>query len=290
MASVKTVLFLGFCLSDWIVITAEQNFGPKVENVRWLSLDFKTILTWSVQKSNNTYQYNVFFAEDEDPEWVESEECSQVSDLECDLSNHLKPSDRTYTADIQTIPDTGSYDPDELPHTFSPPFNPYKDSNISAVHFTVEAVDETTVTVNIKDTLTSVHLGEKQLTIRDIFKKDLKYKISYYKSGSTGKRDILSDSSMAQVSGLDPGQSYCFMVAAYIPSRTKPLKQGAWSQQRCTEGYKNVLQELSVGAWVGGIFILLTVLILISTVTVLCYRRNKQRYETTQTSQASAPI
>ena len=51
----------------------------------------------------------------------------------------------------------------------------------------MEPVDEKTVTVNITDTLTSVHVGGKQLTIRDIFKKDLKYKISYYKSGSTGK-------------------------------------------------------------------------------------------------------
>ncbi|XP_060939705.1 tissue factor-like [Limanda limanda] len=287
MASLKTILFLGVCLSDWIVITAEQNFGPKVENVRWLSLDFKTILTWTVPKSNHTY--HVLFW-DQDPEWEESEECSQVSDLECDLSNHLMPFDRTYTADIQTIPDTMSYDPDELPHTFSPSFNPYKESNISAMQFTVEEVDEKTVTVNITDTLTSVHFGEKQLTIRDIFKKDLKYKISYYKSGSTGKRDILSDSSIAEVSGLDPGQSYCFMVAAYITSRTKPLKQGAWSQHWCMEGYRNFLQGLSVGAWVGGIFIFLTVLVLISTVTVLCYRRNKQRYETTQTSQTSGPI
>ncbi|XP_034468642.1 tissue factor-like [Hippoglossus hippoglossus] len=288
MASLKAVLFLGVCLSAWIVITAEQHFGPKVENVHWLSLDFKTILKWTVKKSNHTYQYNVRFSEDGDLHWNDCEDCSAVSDLECDFSNDLRPFDRTYTADIQTLPDTTDYDPEELPHTLSPPFNPYKDSKISAVQFTVEPVDERRVTVNITDTLTSVHVNGKQLTIRDIFKKDLKYKISYYKSGSTGKRDIKSDSSMAEVSKLDAGQSYCFMVAAYISSRT--TNQGAWSQQLCTEGYRGVLQELSIGAWVGAVFILLTVIILISTVTVLCYRRYKQRYETTQTSQASTPV
>lgn len=59
--------------------------------------------------------------------------------------------------------------------------------NISAVMFTVENVDETRVLVNITDPVTSIHVRGKQLTIRDILKKDLKYKISYYKSGSTGK-------------------------------------------------------------------------------------------------------
>lgn len=63
----------------------------------------------------------------------------------------------------------------------------YLTGNISAVTFTVKNIDETSVLVNITDPLTSIHLQGKQLTIRDILKKDLKYKISYYKSGSTGK-------------------------------------------------------------------------------------------------------
>lgn len=59
--------------------------------------------------------------------------------------------------------------------------------NISAVTFTVENADDTRVLVNITDPLTSIHSRGKQLSIRDILKKDLKYKISYHKSGSTGK-------------------------------------------------------------------------------------------------------
>lgn len=41
--------------------------------------------------------------------------------------------------------------------------------------------------VNITDPLSSIHVGKKQLTIRGVLKNDLKYKISYHKSGSTGK-------------------------------------------------------------------------------------------------------
>lgn len=59
--------------------------------------------------------------------------------------------------------------------------------NISAVTFTVAAVDESRVIINITDPLTSIHKRHKQLSIRDILKNDLKYKISYYKSESTGK-------------------------------------------------------------------------------------------------------
>ncbi|XP_044075837.1 tissue factor-like [Siniperca chuatsi] len=285
MASLKTVLYLGVCLSAWIIATADKNFVPKAEKVQWVSLDFKTILTWTTKASN--YTYTVLYSGD-DSDWKESPDCIRVSESECDLTNYLIPFDRTYTADIQTEAETMDYDLEEFPHTYSPHFNPYRESNISAVKFTVEAVDERRVIINITDPLTSIHRRGKQLSIRDVLKNDLKYKISYYKSGSTGKRDIISDSSMAEVSELDAGQSYCFMVAAFIPSRPKNTQQGAWSIQWCSNGH--TLKELSLGAWVGVVFILLTVLIIIVTVTVLCCRCCRQRNKTLQTSQLSAPV
>nr|XP_019961836.1 PREDICTED: tissue factor isoform X1 [Paralichthys olivaceus] len=291
MASLKTILFLGVCLSAWIVITAEQNFGSKVENVHWLSLDFKTVLMWTAKESHHKNLYNVQYTGESDTEWKDCRDCTEVSEIECDLTMNLLPPHRTYTAKILTVPETMDYDadPDVFPQTTSPTFNPYRESNISSVKFTVEAVDERTVTVNITDILTSIHENGKQLTIRDIFKNDLKYKVSYYKSGSTRKRDFISDSSMAVLSELDAGQSYCFMIAAYIPSRPRTTQQGAWSEQFCMKRKAIDTQGLTVGAWVG-VFILLTVLIIISTVTILCYRRYKQRYQTMQTSQASGPI
>ncbi|XP_076600381.1 tissue factor-like [Chaetodon auriga] len=289
MASLKTVLYLGVCLSVWISTTADMSDLPKAENVHWVSLDFKTILTWTVPQSNHAY--TVLYSED-GSDWTESPDCIRVSEPECDLSNHLEPFDRTYSADILTESSTmdNDYGLEDLPHTYSPPFNPYRESNISAVKFTVEAVNDGRVIVNITDPLTSIHRRGKQLSIRDILKNDLKYKISYYKSGSTGKRDFISNSSMAELSKLDPGQSYCFMVAAFIPSRPKATQQGAWSVQRCTQGNSNVVEELSTGAWVGVVFILLTVLIIIITVTVLCCRCCQQRNKSLHSSQSSAPI
>lgn len=57
--------------------------------------------------------------------------------------------------------------------------------NISAVQFSLVEANKTTVILNITDPVTSFHHQGRQLTIRDILKKDLKYKIVYYKDGST---------------------------------------------------------------------------------------------------------
>ncbi|XP_061696322.1 tissue factor-like isoform X3 [Syngnathoides biaculeatus] len=298
MVSLKKILYFGVCMSAWMITVADYD-APKAENVHWVSLDFKTLLRWTARPSNYTFTVQYSWA---------------------------------FIADIQTEPaDSTDYELDELPHTHSPRFNPYKQrvleeiqavigqevypqpdlvasqlqdtqrqttvaqmtdiktihGEISAAEFTVEVVEEGRVSVNIKDPLTSFHKYGKQLTIRDILKHDLQYKISYYKSGNTGKRDIRFNSNRGEVSGLDAGQSYCFMVAAFIPSRSKLYQQGAWSIQQCTPGQKNVFQELSIGALVGGLFILVIVLIVIITVTVLCCRR---RNRTSQMSQSNTVI
>lgn len=47
------------------------------------------------------------------------------------------------------------------------------------------------------------------------------------------------------MSNLDPGQSYCFVVVAYIPSRPKATQQGALSKQLCIQRSTDILQ----GTW-----------------------------------------
>ncbi|XP_022064234.1 tissue factor-like [Acanthochromis polyacanthus] len=285
MASVKTLLNLGLFLSAWSITTADENFVPKAENVHWVSLDFKTILSWTTKPSD--YTYSVLYSMN-GGDWTESPDCSRISEAHCDLSAHLWPLDRTYSADIQTEPPEMDYNTDveDLPHTYSPEFNPYRESNISAVEFSLEATNDSKVIVSIKDPLTTLHDRHgKQFSIRDVLRNDLKYKISYHKSGSTGKRDIISDSSVANVSKLDSGESYCFIVAAFIPSRPKATQLGTWSTQQCTHVHgENLLPDLRLETWVGVAFILLTVLIIIITVTVLCCRCRQQRNRTFQTS------
>ncbi|XP_054459446.1 tissue factor-like [Anoplopoma fimbria] len=287
MASLKTVLYLGVCLSAWIITTADENFVPKAENIHWVSLDFKIVLVWTTIPSD--HKYTVWYSSKES-DWRPSQNCIRISHSECDLTGELRPLDRTYTATIKTEPaelyDDDDYDLDVSHSSYSTSFNPYRETNISVVNFNVVVVNASRVILNITDPLSGEHDTGRQLSIRDILKKNLKYKISYYKSGSTGKRDIISNSTTAEVSKLDAGQSYCFMVAAFIPSRPKSTQQGPWSIQQCTPGDDNVLQELSLAACVGAVFILLTVLVIIVTVTVLCCRRRRQR----NTFQSSAPV
>lgn len=56
------------------------------------------------------------------------------------------------------------------------------------------------------------------------------------------QREVVSDSNLATVSGLDAGLGYCFMVAAFIPTRPKTQQHGAWSKQLCRQADTQVWQ------------------------------------------------
>ncbi|KAJ0059388.1 hypothetical protein NL108_016167, partial [Boleophthalmus pectinirostris] len=116
----------------------------------------------------------------EDGDWIAAPHCIQISHEECDLTHELQYKNRKFQADVQT--DDLYDDYEDLPHTYSTFFNPYTQSELSAVSFSILKVGEHSVTLNITDPLTSFHVGGKQLSIRDILQKDLKYKVSYSKS------------------------------------------------------------------------------------------------------------
>lgn len=281
MAALRSSLCVAVCLSAGIIAVADGQTPANPQNVRWVSLDFKTSLTWTALPHSSTF--TVLYSWDK-YDWIEIPECIQLTKPHCDLTNSLALVDRTYVADVRMDMDY-SDDPENLPHTYSPPFNPFTQSNISAVKFTIDTLDEHSVLVNITDPITSIHRQQQQLSIKDVLKKELKYKISYYKSGSTGKRDHISDFSEAIVSKLDAGQSYCFMVAAYIPSRPEGSQLGAWSPHICTPTPPGGMTELSLGAWLG-IFILLTVVIIIVAVIILCCKRRQSSH----IHQTSTPV
>lgn len=276
METVLLDVWLGVCLCAAAVSAFSD--PPAAENVHWDSLDFKTVLKWSAPPSD--YTFTVQFSEGEDGNWNTTPDCSDISETECDLTHELKYYDRMFTANVET--EAGD-DPEEFPHTLSPPFNPYRMSELSKVSFTVQKVEKRSVTLNISDPLTGIHERGRQLTIRDVLKKDLKYKVSYSKSGSTGKRDLVVDSNLPQIPNLDPGQGYCFMVAAFVPSRDKALQQGAWSHQICTSG-SNPLDEVELSTVFQAIFIPLVLLVVVVTLSVIYCRfcRGKRKASSPQ--------
>ncbi|XP_056148634.1 tissue factor-like [Lampris incognitus] len=283
MDFLKTCVCLKGILSLWMLTTAGNDILPRVEDLKWVSINFKTILTWVPSTGN--YTYTVMFSEVDD-DWNEAQYCIRITETECDLTNYLSLKDRTYSAYVQTEPDGKDYDLEDLTLTYASDFNPYRESKISAVSFKVGTVrDSSTVALNISDPLTPLYQQQKLLTIKDILKNDLKYMISYQKAGSTGKKDVIHNSSLAEFPQLDPEQSFCFSVVAFIPSRPKPSQLGAWSQQQCSTGHtKTFLQQLSSEALVGGLFVLVLVIVIVS-VTVLCCRR----YRRTRAKTPQAP-
>ncbi|KAI4889876.1 hypothetical protein NFI96_029453 [Prochilodus magdalenae] len=131
--------------------------------------------------------------------------------------------------------------------------------------------------IYIKDQLTALHKDEKILTLRDVFKGDLKHKIVYNKAGSTGNKEKTVNGNEVEMSELDEGQSYCFKIAAYIPSRKGQKKQGPWSETKCSPaGNRNIIEEY--GLWVVGsaILVMVTLLVILFILILACCKRTQK--------------
>ncbi|KAJ0059696.1 hypothetical protein NL108_009820, partial [Boleophthalmus pectinirostris] len=162
--------------------------------------------------------------------------CIQTSQTKCDLTNDLRDLLVCYTADIISEPPTGTTnDLQEYPHASSPRFCPYNDSKLLSPSFKLEvSPDERKTTVHVTDPLTAAFQDGRQLSIRDVFRDELEYKVTYWKNKSTGKKVATSSSNLVEVPGLDRGQSYCFQVQAKVRSRPTSSQLGEFSQTQCT--------------------------------------------------------
>uniref|UniRef100_W5JZL2 Tissue factor n=2 Tax=Astyanax mexicanus TaxID=7994 RepID=W5JZL2_ASTMX len=245
---------------------------PRAKNVTWLSHNFKTILTWSPKPSNHTYTVE-FSRVGQDKQ--RNPHCIRSRETECDLTNNLKDLKSFYTADVLSEPAPGfSTDLMELPSTPSKKFCPYNDTLIGRPEFSVKLNENQTIVIFIQDQLTALHHHGNPLTIRDVFKSDLKYEITYTKAGSTGPRKVVVDGNEVEMTELDAGQSYCFTVAAHIPSRKRGKKTGKLSFPQCSPaGGRSIIDEYGLWAVGGGVFLMVMVLVAVVMLTVACCRR-----------------
>ncbi|XP_072524830.1 coagulation factor IIIb isoform X2 [Salminus brasiliensis] len=249
-----------------------RDLPPKAKGVTWSSYNFKTILTWSPKPLN--YTFTVEFSR-VGKDRQRNPHCIRTQDTECDLTNDLLDLKSSYTADVLSEP--FSFDLVELPSTQSKKFCPYNDTLIGKPRFTLKLNENNTVVIFVQDPLTALHQHGKPLTIRDVFKGDLKYKITYTKAGSTGPRSVVVDGNEVEMTELDKGQSYCFSVAAYLPSRRGAKKLGKWSFPQCSPaGGRSFLEEY--GLWVvgSGLLMMVTFLVIVVILTVACCRRTKK--------------
>ncbi|KAM9333101.1 coagulation factor III, tissue factor a [Pholidichthys leucotaenia] len=267
-------LCLLFCLCPHCA----SGLYPTARNVTWKSTNFKTVLTWE-PKPSASYSYTVeFSAVGGDRERTHL--CTRFSGTLCDLTKSLKDLNTCYTADVLSEPPLGhSSDLVEFPHATSGRFCPYKDTDIGRPDFTLwVSEDKKKTTLNVTDPLTALFKDSHQQNIRDIFTDKLFYRVTYRRNKSTGKKVLDSKSNIIELKDLDRGESYCFNVQAFIPSRSIDKQLGEMSQTRCSSDEDQSITEVySFPVIACGVFLVLLLIGIVVAVTVVCCRRRARQ-------------
>ncbi|XP_069387845.1 tissue factor-like [Paralichthys olivaceus] len=131
--------------------------------------------------------------------------CIQTTETVCDLSSSLTDLNAYYTADVLSeTPRGATTDLIESPHTSTPRFCPYKDTEIGKPDFKLEVIEsQKKTTLYVTDPLTALFKDGHQLNIRDIFADQLHYKVTYRKNKSTGKKVHISKTNLIELTDLD---------------------------------------------------------------------------------------
>ncbi|XP_038132361.1 coagulation factor IIIa [Cyprinodon tularosa] len=248
---------------------------PPAHNLTWTSINFKTLLSWAPKPSAD-YSYTVEFSvSGGDRQRIH--QCIRSNATECDLSRSLTELKSCYTADVLSEPPLGTTsDLTEFPHSTSPRFCPYQDTDIGRPDFSLNvSQDQQTTTLYVSDPPTALFIGDRQLNIRDVFADDLRYRVKYRKKKSSGIKTLDSGFSVIPMSSLDRGESYCFTVQAYIPSRRTAKQFGEESATKCSGGEeRSIFKVFSPAVIAGGLLLIPLTLGLI--VTVICWKRKRK--------------
>ncbi|KAM6900118.1 coagulation factor III, tissue factor a [Xenentodon cancila] len=250
---------------------------PRAQNITWKSTNFKTTLTWG-PKPTPDYTYTVeFYAIGQNKQ--KNHHCTRSSQTSCDLSSLMTDLQSCYRADVISEPPRGATsDLVEFPHTTSSKFCPYEETDIGRPDFKLQMnEDKSITTLIVSDPLTALFAEQHQLNIRDVFAEKLQYKVTYRKNRSTGTKVHISKTSVITLQNLDLGESYCFTVQAYIPSRSTEKQLSEMSSTRCSHNDdQSIFKVYSLGAIVGGIFLVLLVVGVIVGVAVFCCKHRKK--------------
>uniref|UniRef100_A0A803KFN2 Tissue factor n=1 Tax=Xenopus tropicalis TaxID=8364 RepID=A0A803KFN2_XENTR len=243
----------------------------KASNVKWSSINFKTIIDWEPKPTNYTYTVEVA---GEGSDW--KRKCIYTTATECDVTDLLENVKDKYTARIISEVQDAEDFTEEAPYTDSPPFSPYQQTIIGkpVIDGYNFSKDHTKLTVIIKDPLTPYRFSNGNFkSIRDIFNNDLTYTVLYRRSSSTGKKQETSNSNEIVIK-VDRGESYCFYVQATIPSRSQN-RVSQVSDEKCTTASEN---ELDITVLVAVIIsVVLIIVIVIALSVMLCKRKRAKQ-------------
>ncbi|XP_075472564.1 tissue factor isoform X2 [Ascaphus truei] len=235
MCSLSLLLQAAVCFSVlcWhrAPATDELYFMTAV-NIKWSSINFKTILEWQPVPTNHSYTVEVS-GSGKKPDW--KTKCLYTMSTECDVTDLLDNPKDTYHAKIlSTIPPNSDFW-QHYPFSVSPPFVPYEETIIGKPGIGQYKLhkENDTLQVTIVDPLTPYRFPNNSLqSIRDIFKDDLRYTVYFWKASSTGKKSATTQSNEFVIR-VDKGESYCFYVQATIMSR-KLNRESQQTETHCT--------------------------------------------------------
>ncbi|XP_071985151.1 tissue factor isoform X2 [Engystomops pustulosus] len=225
-----TVLLLLGTLSCWHPSSAQGEKYPTATDIRWSSINLKTILDWAPKPTN--YTYTVLIRGKYFLDW--KKKCIFTTDTTCDVSDLMKDPKDTY--DVRIVSEIRSPDGiEESPYAEGPSFTPYEETIIGKPvirNFTLNK-ELNTLTVLIRDTPTPYRFSNNTpKTVRDFFPNDFTYTLFYRKASSTGKKQQSSDTNEIVIK-TDEGENYCFYVQASVPSR-KVNRMSQNSDELCT--------------------------------------------------------
>ncbi|EGV95919.1 Tissue factor [Cricetulus griseus] len=235
----------------------------KAFDLTWKSTNFKTILEWKPKPTD--YVYNVEISSGS-RDW--KIKCFLTTDTECDLTDEVvQDVHLTYQARVLSVPENNTY-LKEPPFTNAPDFLPYRDTKLGQPVIKHFKQKDTQLNVTVEDTQTAVRRNGTFLTLREVFGKDLSYKLLYWRDSSSGKKQANTKTNDFSIL-VDQPVSYCFSVQALINSR-KDDQQSPQSDTECSDEWESIMGEtlIIVGAVV---FVLILFVIFLSI--YLCKHR-----------------
>ncbi|XP_077592002.1 coagulation factor III, tissue factor a [Stigmatopora nigra] len=249
-------------------------FYPSAQKVTWKSTNFKTFLTWEPLPTD--YSYTVEFSLVSKDKQRNSN-CIRISTTMCDLTGSLTDLNACYVADVLSEPPLGAAsDIVEFPYTSSSSFCPFNDTDVGRPDFKLEVTNnKKKTTLYVTDPLTALFKEDHQLDIRDIFLKNLNYKVTYGRNKSSGKKVLISKNSIIELNDLDEGESYCFNVQAFIPTRSISKQLGELSQTQCSDGDKKSVFKVYSVAVIATVILVIMLLIITTIAIIVCCRRKK---------------
>lgn len=264
-----------FC---WQRSTAQDVNFPTAKNIKWTSVNFKTLVEWEGTPTN--YSYTVGIRNTLIGIW--ERKCFYTKNTECDVTNLLKDVNATYNVRIHSEIQSEDVAAEEFPYADGPDFNPYEKTIIGKPAFESFGFNEdhTQLQVVVKDPITPYRFDNKTpKTVRDIFGKDFQYTLFYRKAGSTGKKEASSATNEIVIS-TSKGEGYCFFVRATIPSRkTDRFSQDSDEKCASSEGSSEFDFTVLVAVIVA---VVLVVVIIILLIVCLCRKKKEEKTKETQ--------